>query len=156
MHIQNRKWCLHSQYSSLHHHSCSLDCWSHHYRNHCRPMQHYHNQELRKKLICVSIRQGDLDYFIIYRIISIFFYKNNCQTMQHYHNMELKILVCEISTKWNNQWDWDAFRHRYTIEFLILVSKIVLLKIILLGFAPFLCWWAKNVQVSMSEFMNCW
>ena len=46
MHIQNR-----NQHSSPHHHSCSLHCWSHHCRNHCRPMQHQHNQELRMKMI---------------------------------------------------------------------------------------------------------
>ena len=49
-------------------------------------MPHYHNQGLRKKLISVSIRQGDLDYFIIYRIISIFLQKqlpNNATLSQH-------------------------------------------------------------------------
>ena len=49
MHNQNNELCLHSQHSSPRHHSCSLHCWSRHYRNHCRPMQHYHNQELTKK-----------------------------------------------------------------------------------------------------------
>ena len=38
-------------------------------------MQHYHKQELRKKINVHPLDQGNLDYFIISRILLIFFYK---------------------------------------------------------------------------------
>ena len=38
-------------HNSLHHHNCRLLYLSHDYRNHCQPMQHYHNLEVGKKQV---------------------------------------------------------------------------------------------------------